>query len=80
MGWFSDEVTSLGGRGLGGHIEVIPTIVTQKKSHPIKNSLRPCTLRPGSTAAVAVAAAGVCGCGWLRFLVVLRDLYDCFCG
>uniref|UniRef100_A0A0D3EET5 Uncharacterized protein n=1 Tax=Brassica oleracea var. oleracea TaxID=109376 RepID=A0A0D3EET5_BRAOL len=30
----------------------------------------------GSTAAVAVAAAGVCGCGWLRFLAVLRDLYD----
>ncbi|WZY78680.1 hypothetical protein YC2023_025064 [Brassica napus] len=34
----------------------------------------------GSNAAVAIAAAGVCGCGWLRFLAVLRDLYDWFCG
>ncbi|WZZ31151.1 hypothetical protein YC2023_014552 [Brassica napus] len=34
----------------------------------------------GLTAAVAVAVAGVCGCGWLRFLTVLRDLYDWFCG
>ena len=34
----------------------------------------------GSTAAVVVAVAGVCGCGWLRFLAVLRDLYDWFCG
>ncbi|CAG7885173.1 unnamed protein product [Brassica rapa] len=32
----------------------------------------------GLTAAVAVAVAGVCGCGWLRFLAVLRDSYDCF--
>ncbi|WZY85293.1 hypothetical protein YC2023_031677 [Brassica napus] len=31
----------------------------------------------GSNAAVAVA--GVCRCGWLRFLAVLRDLYDWFC-
>ena len=32
----------------------------------------------GSNAAVAVA--GVCGCGRLRFLAVLRDLYDWYCG
>ncbi|WZZ76659.1 hypothetical protein YC2023_088029 [Brassica napus] len=34
----------------------------------------------GSNAAVAVAVAGVCGCGRLRFLAVLRDLYDWNCG
>ena len=34
----------------------------------------------GSNAAAAVAAASVCGCGRLRFLAVLRDLYDWFCG
>ena len=34
----------------------------------------------GSNAAVAVAVAGVCGCGRLRFLAVLRDLYDWYCG
>ncbi|WZZ65067.1 hypothetical protein YC2023_076437 [Brassica napus] len=33
----------------------------------------------GSNAAVVVAAAGVCGCGRLRFLAVLRDLYDWYC-
>ena len=32
----------------------------------------------GSNAAVAVA--GVCGCGRLQFLAVLRDLYDWYCG
>ena len=34
----------------------------------------------GSTAAVTVAVARVCGCGWLQFLAVLRDLYDWLCG
>ena len=28
----------------------------------------------------AVAVAGVCGYGWLRFLAVLKNLYDWFCG
>ncbi|WZY95005.1 hypothetical protein YC2023_067334 [Brassica napus] len=32
----------------------------------------------GSNAAVVVAE--VCGCGRLRFLAVLRDLYDWYCG
>ncbi|WZZ02649.1 hypothetical protein YC2023_088570 [Brassica napus] len=32
----------------------------------------------GSNAAVAVTR--VCRCGWLRFLAVLRDLYNWFCG
>ncbi|WZZ69800.1 hypothetical protein YC2023_081170 [Brassica napus] len=36
--------------------------------------------RHGSNAAVATAAAEVCRCGWLRFLAVLRDLYDWYCG
>lgn len=29
-----------------------------------------------TNAAVALVAAGICGCGWLRFIAVLKNLYD----
>ncbi|CAF2085957.1 unnamed protein product [Brassica napus] len=47
---------------------------------PIKALVEACYWVRSWVLAVAVAVVGVCGCGRFRFLAVLRDLYDWYCG